>query len=161
MIRYQLICDDGHRFDAWFRSSGDCDRQLGAGLAECPHCGSPEISKALMAPSLNAREETVREVVAAPETARPEGVPARDAVVAGEAARELAELRERMRALREDVMAKAEHVGTRFPEEARRIHYGEREAAGIWGEATPDEARSLAEEGIAFAPLPIFPDERN
>jgi len=143
MIRFQLRCDREHEFEAWFRSSADYDKS--AGMTECPVCGSTKVEKALMAPAVKgARKKSSDEVqlAAAPDP------------------RQVA-LREAIRELRRKVTENADYVGDRFAEEARKIHYNETEARGIYGEATGDEARSLIEEGIAFHPLPHLPEDGN
>jgi hypothetical protein len=140
MISYTLACENGHDFEAWFKSSGDYDRQASDRLLECPVCASHAVDKALMAPAIASAGE-------ASEVVRPA---ARDA-----------EMRRMMRAFKEHVVANTEDVGERFPQEARRIHYGEAEERGIRGRATPVEARELVEEGITVAPMPVLPDDRN
>ncbi len=142
MIHYALTCESGHGFEGWFSGSADFDAQMARGLVCCPVCNSKSISKALMAPSVStARQKEAQEVLAA-ETARRE-------VLA------------RMKAAVAEIRASSEDVGERFPEEARRIHYGEAETRGIIGQASPEEARDLLEEGIAVAPLPVLPDDVN
>jgi hypothetical protein len=142
MIRYSLRCSKDHEFEAWFRSSADYDRAAAAGEAACPLCGSVKVEKAIMAPApLNSKHEGKMSLVV-PDPKR-------------------AALKEAMIALRKQVTENADYVGDRFPEEARKIHYEEVEARGIYGEATPDEARDLADEGIGFMPLPRVPDDTN
>jgi hypothetical protein len=140
MIAYTLACENGHDFEAWFKSSGDYDRQSADRLLECPVCASHAVEKALMAPAIGVAAEST-------EVVRPA---ARDA-----------EMRRMMRAFKEHVVANTEDVGERFPQEARRIHYGEAEERGIRGRATPVEARELLDEGITVAPMPVLPEERN
>lgn len=141
MIRYDLRCDGGHGFDGWFRSSADFDRHQGGGLLSCPHCGSAEIAKALMAPAVSTREETSREVV-----------------LLGD---EEQKLRAMLKSVREEVTRNAENVGPRFAEVARKMHEGEMERASVYGRASSDEVRALAEDGVDFCPLPSLPDEGN
>lgn len=147
MIRYALACAHGHAFESWFPSSASYDEQAARGLVACPHCDSTRIAKRLMAPSLG------RSGPAAEEPAPAAAVPA-----AQEPERRMRAL---MRAVREQIVAKAEHVGPRFPEEARRIHFGEVESRAIYGEVTLEEARALVDEGIAVAALPPAPDDWN
>ena len=142
MIRYALVCDKGHDFESWFPDSAAYDKQVKRKLVTCPHCGSAKVGKAIMAPRL------------APENAQEK------APVAMISPQEL-ELRGKLKELRDHLTKNADHVGPKFPEEARKMHYGETEHRSIYGEASPDEARRLAEEGIEFHPLPILPDERN
>jgi hypothetical protein len=155
MIRYALICERQHDFESWFQNSAAYDKQAKRGLVTCPVCGSAKVEKAIMAPRLgaSAREEAGAEAVEAPaiEPKTP---------VAMVSPQEL-ELRRKIKELREELTKNADHVGAKFPEEARKMHYGEIEHRSIYGEASPDEAKKMAEEGIEFHPLPILPDERN
>ncbi|WP_102960949.1 DUF1178 family protein [Mangrovicella endophytica] len=150
MITFALRCEPaGHGFDGWFRSSADFERQQDSHLVECPVCGSHQVAKALMAPAVSTAVAT-----AVSGSDRPQ-VPA--SYTAGEAAEAFAKLQ----ALAREVRQKADYVGPRFAEEARRIHYGESEARQIYGEATPSEVGKLAEEGIAALPLPPLPEDAN
>jgi hypothetical protein len=142
MIRYSLNCAGGHSFDAWFRSSGDYDAQAKGGLLACPVCGAHEVGKALMTPS-----------VAIPEQAKPA-----EAVLLGDNEHKL---RGMLRAVRNEVTKNAENVGARFADVARQMHDGEIEKTSVYGVASADEVRSLAEDGIEFHPLPPLPDEGN
>lgn len=164
MIRYTLACEAGHAFESWFPSSASYDEQAARGLVACPTCGSAKVGKAVMAPSV-ARAES-----RPPRACAPAGEVRAGEVRAGAApadspvpmtAEPERRLRAMLRALREHVRATADHVGTRFPEEARRMHYGEVPARPIYGEASPDEARALIEEGVEVAPLPPAPDDRH
>ena len=129
MIRYDLRCANGDEFEAWFASISDYDKQAASGMVECPHCGSTHVEKAPMAPAVR----TSRSVEARKERA----------VAMAMAAK-----------VREHIRDKFDYVGEKFAEEARKMHTGETEERAIWGEATPEEARELAEEGIPAAPLP-------
>ena len=155
MIRYNLVCEAGHGFESWFPSSDSYDAQAVRGLVTCPVCETASVSKALMAPAL---ARTDRAPGPAPDV--PVAAPPGEASVTMVAEPER-RMRAMLRALREHVTANAEHVGTRFPEEARKIHYGEAEGRSIYGHASPDEARALIDEGIDVAPLPTMPDDRN
>jgi hypothetical protein len=162
MIRYNLVCAKGHEFESWFAGSVAYDRQAKRGLVECPICGSAKVGKALMTPRLARSGKSSPAAPAAPETAAP------DAPAASGAAAPVAvispqeqELRTKLKELREHLVKNADNVGQRFPEEARKMHYGEKEHRSIYGTASPDDARALHEEGIAFAPLPVLPDEHN
>jgi hypothetical protein len=148
MIRYALNCEQGHVFESWFQNSAAYDKQSKRGLIACPVCGSAKVEKAIMAPSLGGERE------AAP-PAEPEKSPV--AIVS----KEEVEVRKKLKELRDQIVKNADYVGEKFPEEARRMHYGEIEHRSIYGEASPDAARSLADEGIEFHPLPRLPDERN
>ena len=159
MIRYALRCERDHEFESWFQSSSAFDSQVKRKLVTCPVCGSAKVEKAIMAPRL-ARTDKDRgapeEVVPTPAPAAPEP----KAPVAMISPQER-ELRQKLKALRDHLTKNAEHVGARFPEEARKMHYGEIEHRSIYGEASPDEAEALHEEGIEFHPLPVLPEDRN
>ncbi|BBE73838.1 DUF1178 family protein [Oharaeibacter diazotrophicus] len=158
MIRYALVCSAAHDFDGWFRSSEDFDAQKARGLVECPVCGSTAVEKALMAPAVRIRDGASAPTLPAPVAA---GAPPVPAVPAALPPPEAAEMIARLRELKAKLTAGSENVGERFAEEARRIHYGETEARAVHGQASPDEARALVEEGVPILPLPILPDERN
>ena len=154
MIRYALVCDRSHTFESWFQDSAAYDKQAARGLVNCPVCGSSKIEKAIMAPRLKSTKH--RDVpVEAPASAAQEKTP-----VAMLSPQEQ-EFRKKLKELRDHLTKNADHVGPKFPEEARKMHYGETTHRSIYGEASPDEARSLAEEGIELHPLPVLPDERN
>ena len=157
MIRYALICDKGHAFESWFADSAAYDKQVKRKLVSCPHCGSARIEKAIMAPRLatSKRDETPIEAPSPTETPAPTAAP-----VAMLSPQER-EVRAKLKELRDHLVKNADHVGPKFPEEARKMHYGEIAHRSIYGEATPDEAKSLAEDGIEFHSLPVLPDERN
>ncbi len=172
MIRYQLRCSRGHGFEGWFKSSGAFDEEVRA--LSCPICDDPVIDKAIMAPAVLLRGDKAPSVKpegsgtsppaagnapAMAPAAAPAGPPVA-ALPAAPANREQAQRARAlvlMRRLRAHVEANFEHVGNRFAEEARNIHYAEAEPRGIYGEASPDEVQSLEEEGIAVAPLPNLP----
>ena len=149
MIRYALRCEAGHTFESWFNNSAAFDRQAARGLVSCPMCGSAKVEKAIMAPALSGGGREA----AAP--AEQEKTPV--AIVS----KEEVELRGKLKELRDHIVKSADYVGEKFPEEARRMHYGETEHRSIYGEASPDAAKALADEGIEFHPLPRLPDERN
>jgi len=141
MIRFGLICDKEHEFEAWFRSGEDFENQKSRKLVACPECGSHEVSKALMAPAVSTSRKKAQIALAASE----------------EQKRALAQLK----ALSQKIRENADYVGEKFAEEARKIHFGEVEPRGIYGEATPEDVKSLAEDGVDFMPLPVFPEDRN
>jgi hypothetical protein len=141
VITYSLACANGHGFDAWFRSAQAYEGQHRQGIVTCPVCASASVDKAPMAPAVS-RAGSDKVAVAA-------GHPDQAKLVAA------------LRALRQKVMSEADYVGDRFAEEARRIHYSEAEARGIYGEATREEVAALAEDGIDFMPLPALPEEHN
>ena len=138
MIRFNLVCDAQHEFEAWFSSSDDFDKQSARGLVSCPICGSEKVEKALMAPAVS--------------TARDKEASTQLAMNNAQAAA-LQQIKQAVKTIRET----SEDVGERFPEEARKIHYGETEERGIIGRANPNEVQALLEEGVSVAPLPEFP----
>jgi hypothetical protein len=172
VIRYALVCHRHHAFETWFANAAAYDKQAKRGLVTCPTCGSAKVEKAIMAPAL-ARSGRSRHREPAPAAGeQPGSAPAAgDASAAAAAPEEKApvaivseqerELRRKLKELREHLLKNADYVGPRFPEEARRMHYGEAEHRSIYGEASPEEARALQEEGIEFHPLPRLPDECN
>ena len=161
MIRYALTCDKGHHFESWFADSTAYDKQAKRSLVACPHCGSTKAEKAIMAPRLaGARKRKAPVDAAMSDVATPSAAPEASAPVAMMTPQEQ-ELRGKLKELRDHLTKNADNVGTKFPDEARKIHYGETEHRSIYGVATADDAKELAEEGIAFHPLPILPDERN
>ena len=141
MIRFSLICDHDHEFEGWFRSSDDFEKQRKRGLVDCPECGSNKVQKALMAPAVSTGKKQEKVALA----------------MSAEQRRVMAE----MKALSDKMRESADYVGGKFAEEARKIHFGETEARGIYGEASLEEAKGLAEDGVPFVPLPVFPDEQN
>jgi hypothetical protein len=159
MIRYALHCDHGHAFESWFQSSAAYDKQAKRALVSCPICGSGKIEKAIMAPRLARAEAPEPPPLPIPPTAPLPPAPGKTPVAI--MAPPERELRKKLKELREHLTKNADYVGSRFPEQARKIHYGEIEHRSIYGEASPDEARELHEEGIEFHPLPILPDEFN
>jgi hypothetical protein len=159
VIRYALVCERRHEFESWFADSASFDKQAKRGLVTCPACGSAKVEKALMAPSLARAKKGRRREEPAP-AAAPPPQPADKAPVAIVSDQER-ELRGKLKELRDHLIKNADHVGPKFPEEARRMHYGEIEHRSIYGEASPEEAKALYEEGIEFHPLPRLPDERN
>ncbi|HTP90192.1 MAG TPA: DUF1178 family protein [Xanthobacteraceae bacterium] len=164
MIRYALNCDQGHDFESWFQNSAAYDKQAKRKLVNCPICGSAKVEKAIMAPRLT-RTDAPEPAAPAP-TPPPAATPPVPATPAGKAPVAIMssperELRQKLKELREHVTKNASYVGGRFPEEARKIHYGEAEHRSIYGEASPEEAKQMHEEGIEFHPLPILPDEMN
>jgi hypothetical protein len=141
LISFSLTCESAHEFEGWFRSNDDFEAQKKRKLVGCPVCGSHRIEKALMAPAVSTSRKQEKIALA----------------VNAQQREALAQLK----ALSEKVRENADYVGEKFAEEARKIHFGETEARGIYGEATPEEAKSLADDGVDFMPLPVFPDDRN
>ena len=156
MIRYSLRCERGHAFESWFQSSSAYEAQEKRKLVNCPVCGSPKVERAIMAPqivSMKGRESAVPAPAAATDVTTPTSTPL---LMAQER-----ELRAKLRELRDHIVKNADNVGERFPNEARKMHYGDIEHRPIYGEASPDEARSLIEEGVEVSPLPVLPEDRN
>jgi hypothetical protein len=159
VIRYALICHEGHDFESWFPNSEAYERQAKRGLVSCPLCGSPKVEKAIMAPRLARKDKSGRIVTPAEET--PSGAVAEAATPVAMMSPHEQEFRKKLKEVRDHLTANADNVGKKFPEEARKMHYGEIEHRSIYGEASPKDAKELHEEGIAFHPLPMLPDERN
>jgi hypothetical protein len=158
MIRYSLRCERNHSFDSWFQSSSAYDSQVKRKLVTCPACGSAKIEKAIMAPQIVSKRG--RDIAA------PEPAAAQPADVTAPASTPLLmaqerELRAKLKELRDHIVKNADNVGERFPNEARKMHYGDIEHRPIYGEASPDEARALVEEGVEVSPLPVLPEDRN
>jgi hypothetical protein len=154
MIKYALACEKGHTFESWFADSAAYDKQAKRGLVTCPVCNSAKVEKAIMAPRLSGTRKRAKaqEVEAAPVADK--------APVAVMSPMEM-ELRSKLKELREHIVKNADNVGEKFPEEARKMHYGETEHRSIYGVASLDDAKELAEEGIDVHPIPALPDERN
>ncbi len=146
MIHYNLRCDDGHEFDSWFDSSASFDKQVKRGLLECPHCGSAKVDRALMTPAVPRKGR----ITADPTPRQPAG-PA----VAAEHVPD--HIRAMLQKLRAEVEKNCDYVGDAFAKEARRIHRGEVDPHGIYGETTSEEAEALAEEGIDISRIPWVP----
>jgi hypothetical protein len=141
MIVYDLCCDAGHRFEGWFGSSDEYAGQRARGLVACPQCGSGAVDKAPMAPAVPRKGNRA-------ETRRP--------VAGGAMPPEAAAALQKLAELQAEALKASTWVGDAFVEQSRAIHYGEREPEAIHGQASADDARELAEEGIAVAPL-LFP----
>ena len=141
VIQYSLHCSKGHQYDAWFKNAAAFDEQVARGIVTCAVCGDGAVEKAPMAPAV----------------ARTDG----DKVALTSVHPDAIKFREMLRAYRQKVTSEADYVGDKFAEEARKIHFEEVEARGIYGEATRDEVVALADEGIDFMPLPDLPEEHN
>ena len=140
MIRYSLKCGAGHGFDSWFKNAESFQALQSAGQVACPVCGATEVEKELMAPAVRPARKA--------EAAKPDlSAPASD-------------LEEKLAALRRQIEENSEYVGMNFAAEARRIHSGEAPERAIHGEAKPDEARAMIEEGLPVAPLPFLPSRK-
>ncbi|MEI5682471.1 MULTISPECIES: DUF1178 family protein [unclassified Mesorhizobium] len=141
MIKFSLTCERSHDFEGWFRNNEDFEKQQKRGLVDCPACGSHKVEKALMAPAVSTGRKKEKIALAMNEQQR--------AAMA------------QLKALSEKIRENSDYVGDKFAEEARKIHFGESDARGIYGEATLDEAKSLAEDGVEFMPIPVFPEDQN
>lgn len=176
MIKYQLCCKQDHEFEGWFPSSSGFDEQAARGLVECPHCGSVEVRRALMAPNL-ASPKTRKS--GEPTEQRPDGGSGAASGAASDAASDGAsgaapspgqglppaaiekmhELMSEMRQLQTKIKSECRDVGSEFAEEARKIHYGEGEPEAIYGSATEAEREALDDEGIDVVDIPWLPPE--
>ena len=155
MIRYNLRCERGHAFESWFQSSSAYESQEKRKLVNCPTCGSVKVERAIMAPQIVSKKGS-----------RAEPAPAASTEVTTAATplmmmAQERELRAKLKELRDHVVKNADNVGERFPNEARKMHYGDIEHRPIYGEASPQEARSLIDEGVEVSPLPVLPEDRN
>ena len=162
MIRYALRCENDHSFESWFQDSSAYDTQVKRKLVSCPVCDSVKIEKAIMAPRIVGKKGRERAEPAAPAPAPTPAAP--EAATPGSTPLVMAqerELRAKLKELRDHIVKNADNVGERFPNEARKMHYGEIEHRPIYGEASPEEAKSLIDEGVEVSPLPVLPDDRN
>ena len=148
MIRYNLRCDQAHAFESWFQNSSAYDKQAKRGLVACPLCGSTAVEKTIMAPSVPAKTRKSKSEVAKP-----------DQVALMSPQQQ--ELRKKIRELHDEIASKADNVGEQFPDEARKMHYGEIDHRPIYGQAKPEEAKELIEEGVEILPIPSLPDDSN
>jgi hypothetical protein len=155
VILYNLICDKRHDFESWFPNSAAYDKQAKRGLVSCPVCGSAKVEKAIMAPRLARKDKSTSIAAPVEEVASEATTPV--AMISPQEQ----EFRKKLKELRDHLTANADNVGKKFPEEARKMHYGETEHRSIYGEASPQDAKELHDEGIEFHPLPVLPDERN
>lgn len=154
MIRFTLLCRNDHRFEAWFKGNQTCEEQLKSGDVHCPFCGDSSVRKAPMAPNVitskgrskaKAQElETEVDISPLPDV----GIP--------ESAEAITALAEKMTSLMHEVQENYDYVGEDFPDEVRKIHYGEAEDRGIYGETSADEVEALLEEGVEILPLPVM-----
>jgi hypothetical protein len=137
MIRYNLKCGAGHGFDSWFKNAEGFSALRAAGQVVCPVCGSAEVEKELMAPAVRPARKAVPKK---PDLSAP-----------------ASELEEKLAVLKRQIEENSEYVGMNFAAEARAIHAGHAPERPIYGEAKPDEARAMIEEGLPVAPLPFLP----
>jgi hypothetical protein len=180
MIRYALRCERGHAFESWFQDSSSFEKQAKRGLVSCPTCDSVKVEKSIMAPQIPRKgrtteqraseERTVRAVARQKkQKAEAAATPAAEAAAPDAAApspeslmmAQDTEFRAKLKELRDHIKANADNVGEQFPEQARKMHYGEIEHRPIYGDASPTEAKALIEEGVDVLPLPVLPEDRN
>jgi hypothetical protein len=161
MIHYNLRCKKGHAFESWFQSSSAYEAQEKRNLINCPVCGSTKVERAIMAPQIVKKKGRDTK---APESL-PVTAPAAEVIPPSSPTPLLmaqeAELRAKLKELRNHIVKNADNVGEKFPNEARKMHYGDIEHRPIYGEASPDEAKALIDEGVEVMPLPTLPDDRN
>jgi hypothetical protein len=158
MIRYNLRCERGHAFESWFQSSSAYESQEKRKLVNCPSCGSAKVERAIMAPRIVSKKGRQEPAPApAPAASTEITAPASTPLMMAQER----ELRAKLKELRDHIVKNADNVGERFPNEARKMHYGDIEHRPIYGEASPEEARSLIDEGVEVSPLPVLPDDRN
>ena len=138
MIQYSLQCKDDHRFDSWFQSAEAFDKLQSGGHLSCAVCGSSAVQKAIMAPRVSTSERDSRPL-SAPKTAAEQA----------------------MAALKAHVEKNSDYVGKDFVAEARAIHDGDAPERSIWGEAKPEEARKLLQDGVPVLPLPVLPKRKS
>ena len=165
MIKYQLICDKSHEFEGWFGDSAAFVLQQEAGLLTCPVCGSADVRRALMAPNLASPKTRKTDLAEQQPSAQleqqpqPQAPQQASAALPPAAARKMQELMSEMRALQTKIREECRDVGNDFAEEARKIHYGEVEPEGIYGQATAEEREALDEEGIEIMDMPWLPKD--
>lgn len=149
MIRYSLICDKGHEYEAWFQSASAYEKQVKAGLLECAVCGSKNVQKALMAPNISTNKKRQ----ASDEEKLKDKPKLTD--------KKSQDIAKAIKTIRKKIEENADYVGDRFAEEARKIYYKEDENRGIYGEASKEEVKELGEEGIPILPVPNLPEDQN
>ncbi len=152
MISFNLICPQDHGFEGWFSSSADFDDQQNNGLLSCPLCGDGRINKALMAPNVAAKSNSKKQ---SPVTSRTVMSPAANAPPSADVMKMLTAMRQ----IQNKIEKECDNVGDKFAEEARKIHYGESDARGIYGNASDEAAMELYEEGIEINKIPWLPKE--
>jgi len=164
MIRYALRCAKGHSFESWFQSSAAYDKQAKQKLVTCPLCGSAKVKKEIMSPRLASSRNPLPSrdpLPSPPPQAAESGSGGEERTPVAMVSPQERELRRKLKDLRDHLTRNADYVGQEFAEEARKMHYGETDRRSIYGEASPEEAKKLYEEGIEFHPLPVLPHEQN
>ena len=155
MIRYTLKCASDHRFESWFQSAEAFDRLQKSGMVSCPNCGDCDIRKELMAPSV----KTARKAEDSASQPTPEA-PEMPAAMPHALSQPSSTLEKGMKAFKKFVQDHSDYVGNDFANEARKIHLGEAPERSIYGEASAEEAKSLADDGVPVSPLPFLPDRK-
>jgi hypothetical protein len=150
MIRFALVCANGHQFESWFASNGSYDFLIAKKLVSCPYCNGTDIAKAVMAPAVARANRRPRK------PQKPDEAPKQNVALLGEADHGL---REMARELHQKIVAATVDVGAEFAREARRIHDGEAPQRPIRGQTSPEEARALVEEGVEILPMPATPED--
>ena len=141
MIRYDLVCENEHFFESWFKDSKTYQKQLEANKIACPKCNNSNISKSLMAPGIPKKTNTKNGNVIANSSSK--------------------SINDAIRKIRDEIKKNSEYVGDQFPEEARKIHYNEAEMRSIYGKASKTEITELVDEGIDIIQIPEIPDDKN
>ena len=179
MLKYQLVCDQNHEFEGWFQGSDAYDEQAANGLLRCPLCDSDRVKRALMTPNLASPKrrksgappaidelpanEYTSATPASPASSRPghiaDGHAAAQGTMKAEQLQTFGAAIAELRQLRQKIIKECRDVGNNFAEEARKIHYGEAEAEGIYGQTTQDERESLKDEGIDIFDMPWVPSD--
>jgi hypothetical protein len=152
MIHYDLRCSEDHAFDGWFKDSTAYERLAKRGLVECPHCGNTKVERALMRPAVPKKGNAM---VPVPAPAPPPPAPQQQAAMTGGPMP--AQMRAVLQKMRAEVEKHCDYVGPEFAEEARKMHRGESDKRGIYGETSPEQAEALAEEGIEVSRIPWVP----
>ena len=155
MIVFDLSCESGHRFEGWFGSSADFEQQQESGLVSCPQCGSQEVDKAPMAPSVPRKGNQARAGRPARKAGAQDDAGEPQAMTRGPLPPEITQALERLAAAQRRALRNSKWVGPQFAEQSRAMHYGEREAEAIHGQASLEDAKSLLDEGVSIAPLPF------
>jgi hypothetical protein len=157
MIRYSLHCDRGHTFESWFQSSSAYESQEKRKLVNCPVCDSAKVERSIMAPQIVSKKGRDGAIPAPAQQPAEVTAPGSTPLLMAQER----ELRTKLKELRDHIVKNADNVGERFANEARKMHYGDIDHRPIYGEASPEEARSLIDEGVEVSPLPVLPDDRN
>jgi hypothetical protein len=157
MIRYSLHCDRGHAFESWFQSSSAYESQEKRKLVNCPVCDSAKVERSIMAPQIVSKKGRDGAIPAPAQPPAEVTAPGSTPLLMAQER----ELRTKLKELRDHIVKNADNVGERFANEARKMHYGDIDHRPIYGEASPEEARSLIDEGVEVSPLPVLPDDRN